>query len=355
MPGIRLDSLLLHLDGAHDAAWNMAADQAWLECAPQPVLRVYAWDRPSLSLGYAQNVERLAPQMPAGWARVRRWSGGGVVLHGPGEFTYALSLPAGHPLALMDAAQSYRLVHESLARALNAAGCGDFRLAQAEDLVEGAFCFEAPALHDVLGADGRKVSGAAQRRGPLGLLHQGSIQQVTVPPLFWRQWAEALAAEVHDVGLPPPRWQRRARQLQRHRYALPQWLQEREDELRGLTPAHEAELVFVYGTLRRGQCNHHWMGHSPCWGEASTEPAFAVHELGGYPGMVRDGLTGEPVRGELYLVDSATLQGLDELEDVAGGEYAREVLPMAEPWRHFGVQGYLYLRSVQGCPRLRQS
>jgi gamma-glutamylcyclotransferase (GGCT)/AIG2-like uncharacterized protein YtfP len=94
------------------------------------------------------------------------------------------------------------------------------------------------------------------------------------------------------------------------------------------------------------------MGHSPCWGEASTEPAFAVHELGGYPGMLRAARGGAAVQGELYLVDAATLQGLDELEDVAGGEYARVELPMAAPWQGCGVQGYLYLREVGNCPRL---
>ena len=43
--------------GACDAAFNMALDEALMECAPQlgkPVLRFYGWTQPAASFGYFQ-------------------------------------------------------------------------------------------------------------------------------------------------------------------------------------------------------------------------------------------------------------------------------------------------------------
>jgi len=65
----------------------MAADRFLLESAQQPTLRLYQWQGPWLSLGYAQ---RWAPPDYVPW--VRRPSGGRAVLHHL-EYTYALVLP----------------------------------------------------------------------------------------------------------------------------------------------------------------------------------------------------------------------------------------------------------------------
>jgi hypothetical protein len=41
---------------------------------------------------------------------------------------------------------------------------------------------------------------------------------------------------------------------------------------------------------------------------------------------------------------------LDELEDTAGGEYLREVVPMIPPFDEAKVEGYRYLRDVSEAP-----
>jgi len=223
------EEIILHLDEVpQPGAWNMAVDQAWLELSTLPVLRVYAWDTPTVTLGYAQNVLKLRESLPQ-WPVVRRWTGGGVVLH-DGDSTYSVIVPAGHAWAETRPLDSYRLIHASLAEALNTAGLTSCRLAGPEDLVENPFCFVAPALHDVVCESG-KVAGAGQRRGKLGLLHQGSVQQVRLPAGFWSAWAAALAARVTPVGERPPQIVTRARELVEKRYGLMQWLDDREDEL----------------------------------------------------------------------------------------------------------------------------
>lgn len=228
MPAL-FDQLILHFDPTpHEGAWNMAADQAWLEQSEHPVLRVYRWERPTVTIGYAQSLPKLAEALPS-WPVVRRWTGGGVVLH-ENDFTYSVIVPASHDWAQTGPLDSYKLIHESLAAALVQAGFAGCRLAGREDLIENAFCFVAPALHDVIRGT-VKISGAGQRRGKLGLLHQGSVQQVLLKDDFWPLWAAALAENVIVKPEMPPLMLERAEELAAKRYRLDKWLNDRDDEL----------------------------------------------------------------------------------------------------------------------------
>lgn len=202
----------------------MAADQAWLELSEVPVLRVYRWDQPTVTIGYAQNLAKLGDALPA-WPVVRRWTGGGVVLH-ENDFTYSVIVPACQPWSQTNPLDSYRLIHESLANALNDGS----RLAGPEDLIEAPFCFVAPALHDVVRGK-VKIAGAGQRRGKLGLLHQGSVQQVLLRDDFWPRWAAQLAKNVLIKAEMTAAMIERADELTAKRYRLSSWLNEREDVL----------------------------------------------------------------------------------------------------------------------------
>lgn len=206
----------------------MAVDQAWLEHGSAPVLRVYTWDCSTVTLGYAQSLPRLQEALPE-WPVVRRWTGGGVVLH-EGDFTYSLIVPAVDAWAATSALESYRRIHGSLAAALHEHGHRGCRLAGPEDVVDAPFCFVAPAVHDVI-RGAVKVAGAGQRRGKLGLLHQGSVQQVLLQGEFWPFWAARLARTVEVTHLLPEAVGERARVLAELRYSRPEWLHEREDAL----------------------------------------------------------------------------------------------------------------------------
>ena len=206
----------------------MAVDQAWLEHSTVPVLRIYTWDQPTATIGYAQNLAKLQEALPA-WPLVRRWTGGGVVLH-QDDYTYSVIVPASDSWAQTSAVESYRRIHGSLADALANHGQKGCRLAMPEDVIEAPFCFVAPALHDVIRGP-VKVAGAGQRRGKLGLLHQGSVQQVQIPPDFWPQWAAQLAREVLTITTAPAPILTRAQELEAKRFSLSQWLTERDDLL----------------------------------------------------------------------------------------------------------------------------
>jgi gamma-glutamylaminecyclotransferase len=74
----------------------------------------------------------------------------------------------------------------------------------------------------------------------------------------------------------------------------------------------EQHLVFTYGTLLKGEVNHHLLAEARFVAEARTEPCFDLFDLGAFPAMSAGGETA--VLGEVYAVDDATLTRLDHLE-----------------------------------------
>ncbi len=93
--------------------------------------------------------------------------------------------------------------------------------------------------------------------------------------------------------------------------------------------------VFVYGTLLRGEVNHHLLQRARYLGPHRTEPRFTLLVLGAYPGLVSGGDTA--VFGEVYGVDTAGLHRLDQLEDYPR-LYDRRVIATA----HGSAWVYLY-------------
>jgi lipoate-protein ligase A len=150
----------------------MAVDEWLLETAELPVLRVYGWQGEWASLGYFGGIAAARAAFP-GVGLVRRWTGGGMVDH-RADWTYTIVAPRGEPLAGWRGAESYRRIHNALAETLVSEGV-EARVGGGEGETGAALCFENPVHHDLLGADGRKLAGAGQRRSRSGLLHQGSL------------------------------------------------------------------------------------------------------------------------------------------------------------------------------------
>ena len=78
--------------------------------------------------------------------------------------------------------------------------------------------------------------------------------------------------------------------------------------------AKQMTILFVYGTLKRGQRNHHLMREARFLGEAVTAPLYTLLDLGSFPGMIPGGTTA--VHGELYEVGPGLLARLDRHEGV---------------------------------------
>jgi len=187
------DSLLLLIDQEpHPASLNMAVDEVVLKESSVPILRAYRWSNPSASFGYFESHSDVAKQHP-GRDLVRRWTGGGVVLHGE-DFTYSLMVPAGSSFLKLRAARSYMAIHRLIAKTMQESGIPASMAQNASPKISRA-CFENAVPNDVL-LENRKIAGAAQRRSKFGLLHQGSIQYANLDPGFGEMLARNFAGRI---------------------------------------------------------------------------------------------------------------------------------------------------------------
>ncbi|QDT56128.1 Gamma-L-glutamyl-butirosin B gamma-glutamyl cyclotransferase [Caulifigura coniformis] len=112
-------------------------------------------------------------------------------------------------------------------------------------------------------------------------------------------------------------------------------------------------LVFVYGTLKRGDCRHRFMAGSRFLGIATTAPGFRLYNLGEYPALVEDNSGGQ-IEGEVYEVSPAILEVLDEVEGVADSLYVRKRLPLMTPFAESAVEAYLYEGDIRGKRELQR-
>ena len=123
-PTLPLLTVWQDTDLSRSPALHMAVDEALLRTTSGPVLRFYEWDAPAVTIGYFQEWQ-AQPGLPDERI-VRRWTGGGRVEHGE-DSTFSLVLPADSRLAKASADTRYRVIHEALAAALNAAANGSSR------------------------------------------------------------------------------------------------------------------------------------------------------------------------------------------------------------------------------------
>ncbi len=166
-----------------DGAANMARDEALLQLVGQglspPTMRFYRWREPTVSLGYFQAFAEYAalPPPAAGLPVVRRQTGGGAILHDL-ELTYALVLPAGHPLVGTSGPRRlYDHVHAAFSHLLTGLSVPvrSGMPCPGRCAHDGPFfCFERHSPYDLL-ADGRKLMGSAQRRTATAVLQHGSL------------------------------------------------------------------------------------------------------------------------------------------------------------------------------------
>ena len=165
-----------------DGPRNMALDEALLDAvAADPtaaVVRTYAWSTPTLSLGYFQAYAEVeADPRWRGHPVVRRPTGGGALWHDR-EVTYAVVVPADHPLARPSTAL-YRAIHGAIGACLREAGVaagrrGDGPIAADVPGDRPFLCFRDRDDDDVV-AGAIKLVGSAQRRRAGAVLQHGSL------------------------------------------------------------------------------------------------------------------------------------------------------------------------------------
>jgi len=209
--------LEIHDPEPHDAPLNMAIDEALLQRAQLPTLRVYGWKEPALSLGYFSRYAE-AKSAAEGRAMVRRWTGGGLVEHGE-DITYTLLVPRDTAFFQRTPLESYRLIHDMIAEWLRGRGVSA-RVAPTSAEESSGACFAAHVRYDIVSGN-TKLAGAAQRRTRWGLLHQGSILLPGVKSE--QELARAFAQNIEQAPLTADIIQA-AQQIAEQRYATSEWL-----------------------------------------------------------------------------------------------------------------------------------
>ncbi|MBU2610878.1 MAG: lipoate--protein ligase family protein [Chloroflexi bacterium] len=286
-----MDTWRLLLTPPAHGAWNMAVDETLLESvgrgASLPTLRLYAWQRPCLSLGYAQPFSDIdRPRLLArGWDVLRRPTGGRAILHSD-ELTYSVIAPPDEPRLAGTLLESYNRLAQALLAALQSLGLPVE--IQARAILPAAHlclpvladspgrhwrrqntnpvCFEVPSTYEIT-VGGKKLVGSAQARRKEGVLQHGSLplggdltrilqvlafpneaarlraaerllaHATTVESALGRpvSWAEAAQAFISafgdrlDLDLQPrhltPAEEARVEELVKNKYAHPEWTQ----------------------------------------------------------------------------------------------------------------------------------
>ena len=111
--------------------------------------------------------------------------------------------------------------------------------------------------------------------------------------------------------------------------------------------AESHSTVFVYGTLRAGECRAHFLEDMEFLGIAQTAPQYRLYDCGDYPALIEDP-AGVSVEGEVWKVTADCLAELDCEEGVDIGLYRRASVTLLPPFHSLVVETYLYLRSVEG-------
>lgn len=76
-----------------------------------------------------------------------------------------------------------------------------------------------------------------------------------------------------------------------------------------------ATCVFVYGTLRTGERNHHWISECPLLARPACVEGFTLYDFGPYPIACPSPEADDRIAGELYHISNpATWKDLDHLE-----------------------------------------
>ena len=178
----------------------MRLDTALLEEAAAgegPALRLYRWERPTLSLGHRQRIAEAAQAevlAALGIPWVRRPTGGRALLHQPSDLTYAFAAGPGTASGVLAA---YDRVMSAIRVALAAfVGLDPPRPRHADRASGGLPCLAVATGHEIF-AGGRKLVAGAQRWRRGAFLQHGAI-----PWRVNRSLTNRIAGLPEDAPLP---------------------------------------------------------------------------------------------------------------------------------------------------------
>jgi lipoate-protein ligase A len=163
---------------------NMALDRSLLEqlrggTRLRPAVRLYMWERPTISLGTNQIDEEVIDKRTAlhlGYDTVKRPTGGRALLH-KGDICYMLAAHRDHHPLFHSLTSTYRAIGSAVADMLQSLGISltDLSTTEAESRRNLNPCFAMLSPFEVTVA-GKKICGSAQFRSGGFFLQHGSVR-----------------------------------------------------------------------------------------------------------------------------------------------------------------------------------
>lgn len=224
------------ISGEADGPVNMSIDEALFLSsvkAPEslpPLLRVYTWKAPCMTIGYFQKHGEFAG---GGLTVTRRMTGGLSVAHGH-DLSYCFIASDAFWPHVYDQEKSYALLHAGICRAVELLGEAPELYREAAGPAAGSsegfrsLCVKTLYPHDVR-LKGEKIVGSCQRRRGRVVLQQGSIH--LPPERYGRErfvkalrqgWEEKLKIVLAETALTGEE-EAAADVLTRDKYAADEW------------------------------------------------------------------------------------------------------------------------------------
>ena len=163
-----------HLPGSLNMALDVTLGRL-SQKLEEPILRIYSWERPTLSLGRHQKLDDLdleaLEKLDLGCTR--RPTGGRAVLHWD-EVTYSVVFPKGTDEFKMGVLELYGRISRIIENALRKIGL-DVEISSGRGWnPKNPSCFSSSSRYEIK-LKGKKVVGSAQMRSSAFVLQHGSI------------------------------------------------------------------------------------------------------------------------------------------------------------------------------------
>lgn len=122
------------------------------------------------------------------------------------------------------------------------------------------------------------------------------------------------------------------KKIKRYRYILKEWIKMRLPK--------KSEMVFVYGSLKKGMMNHERFGlHTQKFLGTEIVHKFKMYSLHWYPCIVYTGEWSDTVSCEVYLVKEDIIETIRAIEIHAG--YTELIIP-THRYKEVRKLGYIY-------------
>lgn len=180
MPWLKIRPFRFIYTGANDGPTNMAMDEAVLagligKEGSTPMLRIYRWHPPTISIGYFQSIGDIDYQkcIRDGIGVVRRLTGGRAVLHND-ELTYSI-LFTKDDFYPFQKREIFLFIANCLVDALECLGIKSKIVQKTRGSLKTANCFASPAQYEIESPEAGKLIGSAQVIKDGAVLQHGAI------------------------------------------------------------------------------------------------------------------------------------------------------------------------------------